>query len=108
MKFTCKNARDRYVEMRSFAMENHMLDNFNEVFARLLTWEHFSDDGCEQLSEIYIGLDFDARSFTFAEHRSNGDIGICGGIIFHGTPKGGYQENGSVQLSLCYGWQIHT
>lgn len=47
------------------------------------------------------------KEFNFCEY-TNGRIGLVGGIIFHGWPETGYKENGSVQLSPCYGWPIHT
>ena len=34
--------------------------------------------------------------------------GLTGGIIFHGWPETGYQENDSVQLCPSYGWSVHT
>lgn len=47
------------------------------------------------------------NEFTFCQ-ITNGNIGLVGGIIFHGWPETGYQINNSVQLTPQYGWAIHT
>ena len=106
MKFSSKKAYERFVECRQFAAEHNMSENLNSVIAGLLAWERYDDNG-ERINEIVIGTDYDEKCFTFWEKYSDGRIGICGGIIFHGVP-GAYLENGSVQLSPSYGWQIHT
>ncbi|MBO7684855.1 MAG: DUF4120 family protein [Lachnospiraceae bacterium] len=106
MRFRSKKAYERFVECRQFAAEHNLSDNFNSVITGLLAWERY-DDGGNRLNEIEIGTDFDDKCFTFWENYPDGRIGICGGIIFHGTP-GNYVENGSVQLRPSYGWQIHT
>ena len=57
--------------------------------------------------EMMISSDFSHRSFLFAD-VVNGKVVMNGGIIFHGYPEEGYMQNGSVQLTPSYGWQIHT
>ena len=105
MRFRSKQARERFVECRQFAAEHNLTENLNQVFANLLSWENYDEEG--RMNEIVIGTDFCEKSFSFYEEYRDGRIGICGGIIFHGTP-GNYVENGSVQLQPTYGWQIHT
>lgn len=106
MKFSSKEACDRYLECRQFAVEHRMLDNLSEVFARLLAWERYDEFG-NRTTEVVISRDFCDKSFAFAELDAQGNCHINGGIIFHGVP-GKYVENGSVMLSPSYGWQIHT
>ena len=57
--------------------------------------------------KIVIYKDFAERSFTFCE-KVGGESRMAGGIIFHGYPKEGYKQNGSVMLRPSYGWSIHT
>ena len=57
---------------------------------------------------IHISSDFGEHCFFFQDIDGNGNVGICGGIVYHGNPKSGYKQNGSVQLTPSYGWQIHT
>lgn len=47
------------------------------------------------------------NEFIFCEYY-NGQEGLVGGIVFHGWPETGYQENYAVQLSPSYGWSRHT
>ncbi len=47
------------------------------------------------------------NEFTFSEH-TNGEVGLVGGIIFHGWPETGYKQNFAVQLTPSYGWAKHT
>ena len=49
----------------------------------------------------------DYNEFAFSE-IVNGQRRLVGGIIFHGWPETGYQENYSVQLTPSYGWHMHT
>lgn len=57
----------------------------------------------------YLQLSYNPgwKEFTFCEYR-NGKQGLVGGVIFHGWPETGYQENYAVQLTPSYGWSIHT
>ena len=57
---------------------------------------------------IEISADFGDRNFFFSEIMEDGSCGICGGIIFHGFPNEGFQQNGSVMVVPSYGWHIHT
>lgn len=106
MKFSSQKAFDRYLECRQFAAQKGIIHSLNKVFAQLLTWERYEDG--EITKEIYIGTDFEEKSFTFSLRTKSGEYDICGGIIYHGCPEDGYCENGSVQLEPSYGWQIHT
>lgn len=87
--------------------------SFQDCVMRILTYEANSLINHEEYpecapSEYYLRGDFAPYSMTFSERREDGGCGLCGGIIYHGTPDSGYEENGSVSISPSYGWQIHT
>lgn len=105
MRFNSERAYNRYCECLEFAYEHKLAANLHEVFARLLSWEHYDERGQEQ--EVIVGMDWDDKCFSFHVQDREGRVGLCGGIIFHGLP-GHYVENGSVMLSPSCGWQIHT
>ena len=93
--------------------QSHFSGSFQDCVMRILTYEANSIINHEQYpecspSEYCLSGDFAPYSMTFSERREDGRCGLCGGIIFHGDPETGYQENGSVSLSPSYGWQIHT
>lgn len=67
---------------------------------RLLTWNG--------VSKVFIYSDCEEHSFLFTTYDKDGNVDICGGIIYYGNPKTGYSHAGSVQLSPSYGWHIHT
>lgn len=62
----------------------------------------------EDIDRIVIGSDFYEHCFSFAIYRTDGSLDMKGGIIFHGLPITGYQQNGSVSVEPSYGWEIHT
>lgn len=47
------------------------------------------------------------NEFTFCEYR-NRQEGLAGGIVFHGWPETGYQQNFAYQAIPSYGWSRHT
>lgn len=47
------------------------------------------------------------NEFTFCEYR-NRQEGLTGGIVFHGWPETGYQQNFAYQIDPSYGWSRHT
>jgi len=102
------HCQERFDAARAYAKSVGLLENFDEVFNRLKSWEE--RDYCPV--EIHIGSDFEKHSFTFREEYLREDLkgrdGICGGIIYHGCPKEGYRPAMSTQMCPSYGWQIHT
>lgn len=58
--------------------------------------------------KVVVSPDFCAHCFLFKVYSEDDSCIMNGGIIFHGLPDTGYQQNGSVQLTPSYGWQIHT
>ncbi len=63
----------------------------------------------QQAKDHKVSVWFNERNneFSFAE-MINGECRLNGGVIFHGWPESGYQENNSVQLVPKYGWASHT
>lgn len=76
-----------------FAEEHNQTESLLECFTRLSNWN-------SQYIAVYPDLSAHCFGFTAGS--------INGGIIYHGSPEAGYQENGSCQLEPTYGWQIHT
>lgn len=64
--------------------------------------------GYKDITEVRIGSDFCKHCFTFGAYHEDGSLWMNGGIIFHGLPETGYEENGSVEMSRNYGWSTHT
>lgn len=62
----------------------------------------------EGIDKVVIGSDCCQHCFSFAIYRKDGSLYMNGGIIFHGLPDTGYQQNGSVSVDPAYGWEIHT
>lgn len=60
------------------------------------------------VKETNIYTAYDKHCFYFEIKREDGSLYMNGGIIFHGFPETGYQQNGSVQLDRTWGWSIHT
>ena len=89
---------ERFQEVYEFAKSINMLDSLLDCFQSLSNWDN----------EIRVAGDFCENCFSFVERRPDGSYGINGGIIFHGSPKQGYQENGSCMMTPTYGWSIHT
>lgn len=63
----------------------------------------------QQAKDHKVSIWYNERynGFSFAV-MVNGECQMNGGIIFHGWPESGYQQNNSVQLSPQYGWASHT
>lgn len=74
-----------------------------QVAERCFNW--LSLDGIDR---VVIGSDVCQHCFSFAIYRTDGSLYMNGGIIFHGLPTTGYQQNGSVSVDPAYGWEIHT
>ena len=102
------SAQERYDECLALANEKGD-KTFGNVMARIHGWEQRMDkQGREYHVEIYN--DFAPKSFMFREVydiTTNRRVGMVGGIIFHGFPDTGYQENFSV-IEPQYGWHMHT
>lgn len=77
---------------------NSLLECFRNFHRRL----QMTQDHC-----IEISWHEHWNEFGFCE-MYEGVAHISGGIVFHGWPETGYQENYSVQLTPSYGWQTHT
>lgn len=60
------------------------------------------------IAEVHISSDWYDHCFAFGVYRADGTFYMNGGIIFHGLPESGYEENGSVSMDRCYGWSTHT
>lgn len=93
------NCEDRFrkaVEVARDTRDNSLRD----CIFRLLTWNG--------VSKIFISSDSEEHSFLFTTFDNDGNVDICGGIIYHGNPKKGYKEAGSVLINPSYGWHIHT
>lgn len=89
---------ERFQDVYEFAKSINMLDSLLDCFKSLSDWSN----------EIRVAGDFCENCFSFVERRPDGSHGINGGIIFHGSPEQGYQENGSCMMTPKYGWSIHT
>lgn len=96
MKILCQEHYDKVVQ---YAKEigDKSLDNCLE---RLKQWEKNPNRPCE----IELYWDFAPYSFGFRERYQNGNVGIVGGLIYHGKPDESY----SVLLEPFHGWSIHT
>lgn len=77
MRFRSKTANEKFVECRQFAAEHNLTENLNQVFANLLSWEGYDEEGRQ--NEVVIGSDFCEKSFSFYEEYRDGLIGLCGG-----------------------------
>ena len=85
------------------ASREHYDKTFAECIMRLMGFYSW-----EGVTEVNIYSDHAEHSFYFEVIREDGSRSMNGGMIFHGFPGEGYQQNGSVQLSRSYGWSIHT
>ncbi len=93
----------RLNEIKTFAKENNMLENFNNAFSR---FESYPNEGYT----VNLYSDFAPFSMEFSVTNNRKHI-LNGGFIFHG-PNNGYGSGGaptfSVSLSREVGWSIHT
>lgn len=82
--------------------EAHNDTSLIDILRRFHSWGRTAKDQYVQVSyNPYY------NEFIFCQY-TNGEQGIVGGIVFHGWPETGYQENFSVQLTPSYGWSSHT
>ncbi len=96
---------DRLDEIKAFAKENNLLENFNNTFSKL---ESYSEKGYT----VTLFSDFAPLSMEFSI-TDNGKHILNGGFIFHGSHDGfgnGGAPTFSVSLSTDkeVGWSIHT
>lgn len=84
------------------AEENREKNTLIEAIRGIRNYRKTADDHYYELS-----YNPGYNEFTFCEYW-NGKQGLVGGIIFHGWPETGYQENYAVQLTPSYGWSRHT
>ena len=92
----CKDRFSKAVEVARDTRDNSLRD----CIFRLLTWNG--------VSKVSISSDYEEHSFLFTTYNKDGNVYICGGLIYHGNPQTGYNEAGDVQLNPSYGWHIHT
>lgn len=92
----CKDRFRKAVEVARDTRDNSLRD----CIFRLLTWNG--------VSKVSISSDYEEHSFLFTTYNKDGNVYICGGLIYHGNPQTGYNEAGNVQLNPSYGWHIHT
>ena len=95
----------RLDEIKTFAKENNLLENFNNTISRL---ETHSDKGYT----VTLYSDFAPHSLSF-EITMNEKFILNGGFIFHG-PHDGFGSGSAPAFSVCIdpdnkpGWSIHT
>lgn len=82
--------------------EAHNDNSLIEIFRRFHNYRRVAKD-----QYIQISYNPGYNEFTFCEY-TNGKKGLVGGIIFHGWPETGYQQNYAMQLTPSYGWSSHT
>ena len=73
-------------------------ETLQPILDRLDKWE----------GDIYLSRDFEKHSFFFRQVYEDGRQGICGGVLYHGSP--GEADN---SCAVCidgraYGWRMHT
>ena len=99
------NSNGRLAEIKAFANENNLLENFNNTFSRL---ESYSAKGYT----VTLYSDFAPLSMEFSI-TENDKLILNGGFIFHG-PHDGYGSGGAPTFSVSLspekepGWSIHT
>ena len=99
------NSNGRLAEIKAFAKENNLMENFYETFSRL---ENYSGKGYD----VFLYSDFAPLSLEFVI-KEEGRFVLNGGFIFHG-PHDGYGNGGAPTFSVCIdpddkpGWRIHT
>ena len=96
MKIHCQ---ERYDKIAEYAKEIGD-QSFQSCIDRLKQWEKSSNGRYK----IELTPDFAPHSMLFAESYTNGERGLNGGLIYHGSPD----VSSSVQLVPKQGWQIHT
>lgn len=94
MKIMCP---ERYDEALSYAEKTNDV-SLQFCLDRLRKWEE--NDRCE----VELHYDHAPLSFLFIQRYKDGNTGLVGGLIYHGSPD----ESFSVQLVPKIGWQIHT
>ena len=95
----------RLAEIKAYAKENNLLENFNNTFSRL---ENYSAKGYQ----VTLYSDFAPLSMEFSI-TDRGKHVLNGGFIFHG-PHDGYGNGSAPTFSVSLstektpGWSIHT
>ena len=95
----------RLDQIRSFAKEHNLLENFNQAFSRL---EFYANKDYE----VTLYSDFAPLSMEFSITHEDKLI-LYGGFIFHGQHDG-FGNGGAPTFSVCIdpddkpGWRIHT
>lgn len=95
----CKEKLQKAME----AAQQHNDKTLSNCLVRLISYSMWNT--CDHVN---LCRDWGEHCFYFEVKRPDGSLSMNGGIIFHGWPDEGYQENGSVQLTPQYGWAMHT
>lgn len=99
------NSNGRLDEIKTFAKENNLLENFNNTFSRL---ENYSAKGYT----VTLYSDFAPLSMEFSI-TENDKLILYGGIIYHARHDS-FGNGGAPTFSVCIdpddkpGWRIHT
>jgi hypothetical protein len=95
----------RLDEIKAFATENNLLENFTQTFSRLETYSYKG-------YSVTLYSDFAPLSMEFSITHEDKLI-LYGGFIFHGQHDG-FGNGGAPTFSVCLdpddkpGWRIHT
>lgn len=93
------HCQERYDSIANYAKEIGD-SSFQKCIDTFKQWEENS----KGRYEIQLAPDFAPHSMSFVEVYKNGERGMNGGLIYHGSPDESY----SVQIVPKQGWQIHT
>lgn len=97
MKICCSQEYYDKVVQYAKSINDKTLENCLE---RLKQWEKNENRPCE----IELYYDHAPYSFGFRERYPDGNIGIVGGLLYHGNPD----ESFAVIMERFHGWSIHT
>ena len=95
----------RLDQIKSYATEHDLLENFNQTFSRS---ESYANKGYD----VTLYSDFAPLSMEFSIYDTERMI-LYGGFIFHGSHDG-FGNGGTPTFSVCIdqdnkpGWRIHT
>lgn len=96
MKIMCQEHYDKVVQYAKEIGDKSL----NDCLEGLKKWEENPNCKCE----IELYWDFAPHSFFFKQRYENGNVGIEGGLLYHGKPD----ESFAVIMEPFHGWSIHT
>lgn len=97
MKILCQEHYDKVVQYAEEIGDKSL----NRCLERLQQWEKNPNLPCE--IELYRDS-VAPYSFGFRERYANGNIGVVGGLLYHGIPDRSF----AVMMEPIHGWSIHT